>query len=81
MNRLLAFLIAGIFALLILGGIGLAVGGGLLGAVMFVIGLPLAFPMTTSLIALFFAIILIRAGRAKYRKRHQYRAFDDDDPD
>ncbi|UKV15208.1 hypothetical protein L6172_02615 [Thalassospiraceae bacterium SW-3-3] len=75
MNKLASIIIAAVFAIALLGGMAAMIGGGLLGAIVFIIGIPVAFPMSTSIVVLFFAVIIIRTIIQKRRERREMRAF------
>ncbi|HBS24178.1 MULTISPECIES: hypothetical protein [Thalassospira] len=81
MNKLASIIIAAVFAIALLGGMAAMIGGGLLGAIVFIIGIPVAFPMSTSIVALFFAVIIIRTVIEKRRERREMRAFLKDNAD
>ena len=81
MNKLASIIIAAVFAIALLGGMAAMIGGGLLGAIVFIIGIPVAFPMSTSIVALFFAVIIIRTVMEKRRERREMRAFLKDNAD
>lgn len=80
MNKIASIIIAAVFAIALLGGMAAMIGGGLLGAIVFIIGIPVAFPMSTSIIVLFFAVIIIRTVIQKRRERREMRAFLKDNP-
>lgn len=80
MNKIASIIIAAVFAIALLGGMAAMIGGGLLGAIVFVIGIPVAFPMSTSIVVLFFAVIIIRTIIQKRRERLEMRAFLKDNP-
>ncbi|RCK29236.1 hypothetical protein TH9_21115 [Thalassospira xiamenensis] len=80
MNKIASIIIAAVFAIALLGGMAAMIGGGLLGAIVFVIGIPVAFPMSTSIVVLFFAVIIIRTIIQKRRERREMRAFLKDNP-
>lgn len=81
MNKIASIIIAAVFAIALLGGMAAMIGGGLLGAIVFVIGIPVAFPMSTSIVVLFFAVIIIRTIIQKRRERREMRAFLKDNAD
>lgn len=84
MNKLASIIIAAVFAIALLGGMAAMIGGGLLGAIVFIIGIPVAFPMSTSIVVLFFAVIIIRTvieKRRERRERREMRAFLKDNAD
>lgn len=81
MNKLASIIIAAVFAIALLGGMAAMIGGGLLGAIVFIIGIPVAFPMSTSIVVLFFAVIIIRTVVEKRRERREMRAFLKDNAD
>ena len=81
MNKIASIIIAAVFAIALLGGMAAMIGGGLLGAIVFIIGIPVAFPMSTSIVALFFAVIIIRTVIEKRRERREMRAFLKDNAD
>jgi membrane protein implicated in regulation of membrane protease activity len=77
MNKIASILLAGLLAVIMLVGFIALVGGSVIGAVVFVIGIPVAFPMTTSVVVLFFAVIIIRTVIEKQRqKREMYKYLD-----
>lgn len=80
MNKIASIIIAAVFAIALLGGMAAMIGGGLLGAIVFIIGIPVAFPMSTSIVVLFFAVIIIRTIIQKRRERREMRAFLKDNP-
>ncbi|MCK2166830.1 hypothetical protein [Thalassospira xiamenensis] len=80
MNKIASIIIAAVFAIALLGGMAAMIGGGLLGAIVFIIGIPVAFPMSTSIVVLFFAVIIIRTIIQKRRERREMRAFLKDSP-
>jgi|GEM_PF-710860 len=80
MNKIASIIIATVFAIALLGGMAAMIGGGLLGAIVFIIGIPVAFPMSTSIVVLFFAVIIIRTVIQKRRERREMRAFLKDNP-
>ncbi|KZB67266.1 hypothetical protein AUP42_13050 [Thalassospira lucentensis] len=81
MNKIASIIIAAVFAIALLGGMAAMIGGGLLGAIVFIIGIPVAFPMSTSIVVLFFAVIIIRTIIQKRRERREMRAFLKDNAD
>ncbi len=81
MNKLASIIIAAVFAIALLGGMAAIIGGGLLGAIVFIIGIPVAFPMSTSIVVLFFAVIIIRTVIEKRRERREMLAFLKDNAD
>jgi len=81
MNKIASIIIAAVFAIALLGGMAAMIGGGLLGAIVFVIGIPVAFPMSTSIVVLFFAVIIVRTVIQKRREHREMRAFLKDNAD
>ena len=77
MNKLASIIIAAVFAIALLGGMAAMIGGGLLGAIVFIIGIPVAFPMTTSVVVLFFTVIIIRTVIEKRRQKREMRKYID----
>jgi len=75
MNKLASIIIAAVFAIALLGGMAAMIGGGLLGAIVFIIGVPVAFPMSTSIVVLFFAVIIIRTVIEKRRQKLAMRKY------
>ncbi|WP_417811619.1 hypothetical protein [Thalassospira alkalitolerans] len=75
MNKIASIIIAAVFAIIVLGGLAALIGGGLLGAIAFIIGIPVAFPMSTSIVILFFAVVIVRTMIEKRRERREMRAF------
>ncbi|MBO6808337.1 hypothetical protein [Thalassospira sp.] len=77
MNKIASILLAGLLAIVILGGFIALVGGSVVGAIVFVIGIPVAFPMTTSIVVLFFTVIIIRTVIEKRRQKREMRKYID----
>ena len=75
MNKIASILLAGLLAILMLGGFITLVGGSIVGALFFVIGIPVAFPMTTSVVVLFFTVIIIRTVIEKRRQKREMRKY------
>jgi membrane protein implicated in regulation of membrane protease activity len=75
MNKIASILLAGLLAIIMLGGFIALVGGSIVGALVFVIGIPVAFPMTTSVVVLFFAVIIIRTVIEKRRQKREMRKY------
>lgn len=75
MNKIASILLAGLLAIVILGGFIALVGGSVVGAIVFVIGIPVAFPMTTSVVVLFFTVIIIRTVIEKRRQKREMRKY------
>ncbi|OSQ46854.1 hypothetical protein [Thalassospira alkalitolerans] len=75
MNKIASIIIAAVFAIIVLGGLAALIGGGLLGAIAFIIGIPVAFPMSTSIVILFFAVVIVRTMIEKRRELREMRAF------
>ena len=71
MNKIASILIASVFAIVLLGGFLALVGGSILGGLVFLIGIPFAFPMSTSIVVLFFAVIIIRTVMEKRRQKRE----------
>ena len=78
MNKIASILIAVVFAIVLLGGFLALVGGSILGGLVFLIGIPFAFPMSTSIVVLFFAVIIIRTVMEKRRQKREMRKYLDD---
>ncbi|WP_412777174.1 hypothetical protein [Thalassospira lucentensis] len=81
MNKIASILIASLFAIVMLGGFIALLGGSILGGLMFLIGIPFAFPMSTSIVVLFFAVIIVRTVMEKRRQKREmqkYLKFSDD---
>ena len=78
MNKIASILIASVFAIVLLGGFLALVGGSILGGLVFLIGIPFAFPMSTSIVVLFFAVIIIRTVMEKRRQKREMRKYLDD---
>ena len=70
-----AVLIAALLAIVILGGFVVILGGSILGALLFVVGIPFAFPMSTSIVVLFFAVIIIRSVNEKRRQKQEVQKY------
>ncbi|NIY76406.1 hypothetical protein HED22_12220 [Thalassospira sp. HF15] len=81
MNKIASILLAGLLAIVMLGGFVALVGGSIVGALVFVVGIPVAFPMTTSVVVLFFAVIIIRTVIEKQRQKREMRKYLDDAED
>lgn len=77
MNKIASILLAGLLAIVILGGFIALVGGSVVGAIVFVIGIPVAFPMTTSVVVLFFTVIIIRTVIEKRRQKREMQKYID----
>ncbi|MBP3127044.1 hypothetical protein [Thalassospira sp. ER-Se-21-Dark] len=75
MNKIASILLAVLLGALMLGGFIALVGGSVIGALAFVIGIPVAFPMTTSVVILFFAAIIIRTLIEKRRQKREMRKY------
>ncbi|RCK52261.1 hypothetical protein TH25_06970 [Thalassospira profundimaris] len=78
MNKIAAILIAAVVALLLILGLFAVIGGSLAGALMVVIGLPFAFPTTTSLLVLVFLVLIIRTLFERQKKRRELRSWIDE---
>ncbi|GAA0628610.1 hypothetical protein [Thalassospira tepidiphila] len=81
MNKIASILLAVLLGVLMLGGFIALVGGSVIGALAFVIGIPVAFPMTTSVVILFFAAIIIRTLVEKRRQKREMRKYLDQSKD
>ncbi|BDW87791.1 hypothetical protein [Thalassospira tepidiphila] len=75
MNKIASILLAILLGIIMLGGFIALVGGSVIGALAFVIGIPVAFPMTTSVVILFFAAIIIRTLIEKRRQKREMRKY------
>ncbi|KXJ54890.1 MAG: hypothetical protein AXW12_01630 [Thalassospira sp. Nap_22] len=75
MNKIASILLAVLLGIIMLGGFIALVGGSVIGALAFVIGIPVAFPMTTSVVILFFAAIIIRTLIEKRRQKREMRKY------
>jgi len=75
MNKIASILLAGLLATIMLGGFIALVGGSIVGALVFVVGIPVAFPMTTSVVVLFFTVIIIRTVIEKRRQKREMRKY------
>ena len=75
MNKIASILLAGLLAIVMLGGFIALVGGSIVGALVFIVGIPVAFPMTTSVVVLFFAVIIIRTVIEKRRQKREMRKY------
>jgi len=75
MNKIASILLAVLLGIIMLGGFIALVGGSVIGALAFVIGIPVAFPMTTSVVILFFAAIIIRTFIEKRRQKREMRKY------
>ncbi|CAM3494102.1 hypothetical protein [Thalassospira profundimaris] len=81
MNKIASILLAVLLGIVMLGGFIALVGGSVIGALAFVIGIPVAFPMTTSVVILFFAAIIIRTLIEKRRQKREMRKYLDQSED
>lgn len=72
MNKIASILLAGLLAIVMLGGFIALLGGSILGGLVFLIGIPFAFPITTGIFVLFFAVIIIRTVIEKRRERRAF---------
>jgi len=79
MNKIAAILIAAFVAIFLILGFMAIVGGSLAGALMVVIGIPFAFPTTTTLLFLVFMVLIIRTVFEQRRKRREIKSWLDDD--
>lgn len=77
MNKIASILLAGLLAVIMLGGFVALVGGSIVGALVFVVGIPVAFPMTTGVVVLFFTVIIIRTVIEKQRQKREMRKYID----
>ncbi|RCK19251.1 MULTISPECIES: hypothetical protein [Thalassospira] len=75
MNKIASILIASLFAIVMLGGFIALLGGSILGGLMFLIGIPFAFPMSTSIVVLFFAVIIVRTVMEKRRQKREMQKY------
>ncbi|MBX2833014.1 MAG: hypothetical protein KTR23_17955 [Rhodospirillales bacterium] len=75
MNKIASILLATVIAVVILGGFIVILGGSILGALLFVVGIPFAFPMSTSIVVLFFAVIIVRTVIEKRRQRQEVQKY------
>ncbi|MEQ5775405.1 MULTISPECIES: hypothetical protein [unclassified Thalassospira] len=79
MNKIAAILIAAFVAIVLILGFVAIIGGSLAGALMVVIGIPFAFPTTTTLLFLVFMVLIIRTVFEQRRKRREIKSWLDDD--
>ena len=77
MNKIASIFLAVLLGIIMLGGFIALVGGSVIGALAFVIGIPVAFPMTTSVVVLFFTVIIIRTVIEKRRQKREMRKYID----
>ncbi|WP_430471051.1 hypothetical protein [Thalassospira lucentensis] len=75
MNKIASILIAALFAIVMLGGFIALLGGSILGGLVFLIGIPFAFPMSTSIVVLFFTVIIVRAIMEKRRQKREMQKY------
>tara|TARA_Y100000588_G_C13870285_1_gene760028 strand:- start:377 stop:622 length:246 start_codon:yes stop_codon:yes gene_type:complete len=75
MNKIASILLAAIMAIVLLGGFIAILGGSIVGALLFVVGIPFAFPMSTSIVVLFFAVIIIRTIAEKRRQKREMQKY------
>ncbi|WP_417843584.1 hypothetical protein [Thalassospira sp.] len=78
MNKIAAILIAAFVAIVLILGFVAIIGGSLAGALMVVIGIPFAFPTTTTLLFLVFMVLIIRTVFEQRRKRREIKSWLDD---
>lgn len=75
MNKIASILLAAIFAIVLLGGFIAILGSSIVGALLFVVGIPFAFPMSTSIVVLFFAVIIVRTIAEKRRQKREMQKY------
>lgn len=75
MNKIASILLAALLAIVLLGGFIAILGGSIVGALLFVMGIPFAFPMSTSIVVLFFAVIIIRTIAEKRRQKREMQKY------
>ena len=75
MNKVASIFLAAVLALVMLGGFIALLGGSILGALLFIVGIPFAFPMSTSIVVLFFAVLIIRTILEKRRQKREMRKY------
>ena len=75
MNKIASILLAGLLAIVMLSGFIALLGGSIVGALLFLVGVPVAFPMTTSVVVLFFAAIIIRTVLEKRRQKREMQKY------
>jgi membrane protein implicated in regulation of membrane protease activity len=75
MNKLASILLAALIAIFMLGGFIALLGGSIVGGLLFVIGIPVAFPMTTSVVVLFFTVIIFRTLLEKRRQKREMQKY------
>lgn len=75
MNKIASILLAGLLAVIMLSSFIALVGGSIVGALVFIVGIPVAFPMTTSVVVVFFAVIIIRTVIEKRRQKREMRKY------
>ncbi|MCC9624418.1 hypothetical protein LPB41_22280 [Thalassospira sp. MA62] len=75
MNKIASILLAALLAIVMLGGFAALVGGSIVGALVFIVGIPVAFPMSTSIFFLFFAVIIIRTILEKRRQKREMQKY------
>ncbi|MEQ9345841.1 MAG: hypothetical protein RIG26_05305 [Thalassospira sp.] len=75
MNKIASILLATVIAVVILGGFIAVLGGSILGGLLFLVGIPFAFPMSTSIVVLFFAVIIVRTILEKRRQKREMQKY------
>ncbi|MDG4720774.1 MULTISPECIES: hypothetical protein [Thalassospira] len=75
MNKIASILLAAILAIVLLGGFIAILGGSIVGAILFLVGIPFAFPMSTSIVVLFFAVIIVRTIAEKRRQQREMQKY------
>ena len=75
MNKVASILLAAVMAIVMLGGFIALLGGSIVGALVFVLGIPLAFPMSTSVVVLFFLVIIVRTVIEKRRQKREMQKY------
>ncbi len=75
MNKVASIFLAAALALVMFGGFIALLGGSILGALLFIVGIPFAFPMSTSIVVLFFAVLIIRTILEKRRQKREMQKY------
>ncbi|MAL40458.1 MULTISPECIES: hypothetical protein [Thalassospira] len=75
MNKVASILLAAVMAIVMLGGFMALLGGSIVGALVFILGIPFAFPMSTSVVVLFFLVIIIRTVIEKRRQKREMQKY------
>ncbi|MEK9844772.1 hypothetical protein [Thalassospira sp.] len=75
MNKVASIFLAAVMAIVMLGGFMALLGGSIVGALVFILGIPFAFPMSTSVVVLFFLVIIFRTVIEKRRQKREMQKY------